>query len=217
MTLPTPVTEIALLHLKSTPPSSSTLTLLREATSAQAKYSSYPVHLFTQVEDPSFIYLIGGWASARQHHEDWIPSPANQEFMRQLADEIEVVWMFHVEGDAARQAELLLGAAVVAVGRYFVGAARRDAFERVFGEVSGGLEGYTAPLPLFGGWRVEREEGEEFVLLSGWKEVQAHYDFASSEGFKEFSKIREYMDSAEINHMVRWEEGEKGGMSTLRD
>ncbi|RHZ54379.1 uncharacterized protein CDV56_106056 [Aspergillus thermomutatus] len=201
-----PVTKIALLRLKCEPPSASFKTLLLEGIEAQAKFSSYPVRLFSQVEDPSLIYLVGGWDSAQQHY-DWIPSATNQGIMERLSKEMEVVWMFHVDGDAARQGELLTEASVVAVGRYFMTAEEKEGFKRVFEETQHHLEGFTKPLPVFKGWRIEKEEGkEEFVLFSGWTEVQQHFDFARSEGFQEFSKINEYVDSAEIKHIVRWED-----------
>jgi heme-degrading monooxygenase HmoA len=200
-----PVTEIALLRLKSPAPSASFKALLLEGIKAQAEFSSYPVYLFTQVEDPSLIYLVGGWDSAQQHYEDWIPSTTNQGIMAQLSSEMELVWMFHVDGDAVRQGELLAEAPVVAVGRYFMSAEKREGFSRVFEGVQHRLEEFTRPLPIFKGWRVEKEEGkEEFVLFSGWAEVQQHLDFAQSEGFQEFSKIKEYTDSSEVKHIVRW-------------
>ncbi|RHZ61743.1 hypothetical protein CDV55_100539 [Aspergillus turcosus] len=204
--MPPPVTEIALLRLKSTPPSPSFKALLLEGIHAQATFSSYPVHLFTQVEDPSLIYLIGGWDSAQQHHEDWIPSATNQKLMGQLSSEMELVWMFHVEGDAARQGEVLSEAPVVAVGRYCMAAEKKEGFKRVFEGMQRLLEEVTEPLPVFKGWRVEKGEGkEEFVVFSGWTGVKQHLDFARLEVFEAFSKINEYMESSEIKHIVRWE------------
>lgn len=62
-----PVTEIALLRLQSCKPllslssnSPSLAANLRKAKDAQEAYSHHPVHFFAQVEDPSYIYLLGG-------------------------------------------------------------------------------------------------------------------------------------------------------------
>ncbi|GAQ03239.1 hypothetical protein ALT_0560 [Aspergillus lentulus] len=201
-----PVTEIALLRLKSNPPSASFKALLLEGIKAQAEFSSYPVYLFTQVEDPSLIYLVGGWDSAQQHYDEWIPSATNQGIMAELSSEMELVGLSHVDGDAARQGELLADAPVVAVGRYFMSAEKKEGFDRVFEGLQRHLEEVTKPLPIFKGWKVEKEEGkEEFVLFSGWAEVQQHSESARSEGVQEFSKIKEYTDSSEVKHMVRWE------------
>lgn len=200
-----PVTEIALLRLKSNPASASFKALLLDGIKAQAEFSSYPVYLFSQVEDPSVIYLVGGWDSAQQHYEDWIPSATNQGIMERLSGEMEVMGLLHVDGDAVRQRELLAEAPVVAVGRYVVSAEKREGFDRVFEGMQHRLENATMPLPIFKGWRVEKEEGkEEFVLFSGWTEMQQHLDFAQSEGFQEYSKIKEYTDSSEVKHIVRW-------------
>jgi heme-degrading monooxygenase HmoA len=201
----TPVTELALLRLKSTPPSATFKTLLLDGINAQASFSTYPVHLFTQIDDPCLIYLLGGWESAAQHYEDWIPCAMNQGIMEQLGGEMEVVWVVHVDGDAARLGRLLSGAPVVAVGRYCMTAEKREGFERVFEGVQRLLEEVTK-LPVFKGWRVEKEEGkEEFVVFSGWMGVQQHLDFARSEGLQ---AINEYIESLEIKHIVRWEVSE---------
>ncbi|KAI9925209.1 hypothetical protein ASPWEDRAFT_32492 [Aspergillus wentii DTO 134E9] len=197
-----PITELALLHTKShNPPSSTTITHLQQAQSAQTAFSTYQVHLFTQLEDPSYIYLLGGWDSAKQHYEEWIPSTTNQGLLALLRDEVDVVWMFHFE--RLWEGEIPLSAPVVGVGRYFVngGVKREGEFERVFGGSKHYLEEYTRPFPVLGGWRVEddNDDGKEFVLLSGWEEVEQNFRFADSDGFK---KIRDYLTGAEIKHMV---------------
>jgi hypothetical protein len=66
----------------------------------------------------------------------------------------------------------------------------------------------TAPFSYCGAWRIDKEgEDEEFVIFSGWNEVQDHFDFAVSEGPKDFGKIRELTMGAEIKHvrLQKWE------------
>jgi quinol monooxygenase YgiN len=89
------VTELALLHLRSDS-SSTTNEALTEVQAAQAAYSGYPVTLLRQTEDPSFLYLLGGWESVARHNE-WITSETNQKFLEQLKDDVEVEWMFHYD------------------------------------------------------------------------------------------------------------------------
>lgn len=87
------VTELALLRLRSDS-SSTTNEALTEVQAAQAAYSGYPVTFLQQIEDPSLLYLLGGWESVAKHNE-WIASETNQKFLEQLKDDVEVEWMFH--------------------------------------------------------------------------------------------------------------------------
>ncbi|RAH40751.1 uncharacterized protein BO95DRAFT_374781, partial [Aspergillus brunneoviolaceus CBS 621.78] len=109
-------------------------------------------------------------------------------------------------------------APVLAIGRYFIRRGQRAEFQRTFEASKAHLEAFTTPYSLVGGW-VARGEGEdggnadtdegtaEFVLFSGWEAVERHFAFAETEGFKEFVRIKEFMEGAEIKHAVRWEGG----------
>lgn len=63
------ITELALVRLKS-PDDPSTRPGMLAAIEAQAAYSSFPVYLLTQIEDPSYVYIVGGWASTATHMRD---------------------------------------------------------------------------------------------------------------------------------------------------
>ncbi|KAB8071400.1 hypothetical protein BDV29DRAFT_18345 [Aspergillus leporis] len=222
-----PVTELALLHIKSTADVSATRSALLSAAKAQADYAKYPVHLFKQVEDPSYIYLLGGWSSIAAHLDDWIPGPTNQALMASLMDKLEVEWMIHIDIDptplqraerepaaAAEndQAEAIpLNAPVLGIGRYLIAANQEEAFLNKFQEKKGLLKSYVAPRTLKGGIRVAPKdksengaEKEEFVLFSGWGEVQDHLRFAETKEFKEFKTIMNFMEGAEIKHASLW-------------
>ena len=127
-------------------------------------------------------------------------------------------WTLQVEIDDATQPDhvealLPLNAPVMAIGRYFVAAGRKAGYQETFDATRGHLERFTAPLPLAGGWRRDRyspgeEDGEgkeEYVLFSGWDVMERHFAFAESEGFKEFGKIKSFLEGAEIKHGSRWE------------
>jgi hypothetical protein len=64
------------------------------------------------------------------------------------------------------------------------------------------LEEYVTEGAIAGGWKLdENREGEEFVLFAPWKEVPQHLEFANTEGFKEYAKIRDYVGDADIKHV----------------
>jgi len=94
------------------------------------------------------------------------------------------------------------------VSRYFVEASNKDEFDAAFKAGVSYLGAYTAPFSYCGAWRIDKEgEDEEFVLFSGCNEVQDHFSFAESEGFKEFGKIKEFIKGADIKHvrLQKWE------------
>ncbi|KAH8691619.1 hypothetical protein BGW36DRAFT_363945 [Talaromyces proteolyticus] len=202
------VTELALLHLKNNDAitaasNSAVLSKLRTAIAAQASHAKYPVYLFSQVEDLSYIYILGGWSSIAAHVNDWIPSASNQEAMASLADAVDVVWLQHLELDP-KTAKIPLDAPIIAIGRYFISNSNKVGYEKTFSETRQHLEAYSAPRSLDGGWRLDIEEAgkEEFVLFSGWTAVEDHFKFAESEGFKEFGRIKDFMEGAEIKHVT---------------
>ncbi|KAL4874571.1 hypothetical protein BJY04DRAFT_203565 [Aspergillus karnatakaensis] len=218
-----PVTELATLHLKNNlpldnPTNTHILSQLRSGLQAQAEYTNATTYLLTQIEDPNYIYILGQWDSVAQHVEEWIPSERNKAIMGGLADEVEVVGLEHLELGSllpAKEEESDEGipyeAAVVGIGRYFLSPLTKVGFARTFGATKHHLKEFQGPRRITGGWRVDKEvdddgkevEKEEFVLFSGWDTVQQHFSFAESNGFKEFGRIKHFMQGAEIKH-ARW-------------
>jgi heme-degrading monooxygenase HmoA len=97
---------------------------------------------------------------------------------------------------------------VLAISRYFVEASRRDEFETAYKAGVSYLADNTAPFSYCGAWRIDKEgQDDEFVLFSGWNEVQDHFAFAGSKEFEEFGKIKEFSKGAEIKHvrLQKWE------------
>lgn len=69
------------------------------ATAAQTKWSSQPVYLFSDHEDPQLqriIYLISGWESVSAHQE-WIASDENQSWLKALEDYVDEVQLKHLD------------------------------------------------------------------------------------------------------------------------
>ncbi|KAJ5627017.1 hypothetical protein N7528_004444 [Penicillium herquei] len=198
-----PITELACLRLKATEPSSTKKDQLKQAQKAQSEYSGYPARFFREVEDPAICYIVGGWESVTVHTEEWIVSETNQKNLGVLKDDVDIAWMFHLDIDLSTS-PIPVDAPVIAVSRFFVEPAKKDAFDTVFKAGVPYFGAHTAPFTYSGGWRIDKEgEDEEFVLFSGWGTVEAHFAFADTEAFKEFGKLRELklFKDAEIKHM----------------
>jgi hypothetical protein len=218
------VTELVLFHFNNnkgmdSPENEAVKANILSAIKGQASYASYPVHLLTQVEDPSYLYLLGGWDSVETHVEKWIPSKTNHDLLAGLQEAMEVVWLQHLDITPISQfpasvnhederSIVPLSAPVVAISRYFINHDKKDDFQSVYSASKHHLDTFTNPWTIAGGWRLDpetREENsvkDEFVLFSGWGAVADHFKFAESEGFKDFGKIKEYLEGAEIKHAV---------------
>lgn len=95
-----------------------------------------------------------------------------------------------------------MDAPIIAISRYFVTADNKDEFDVVFKNGAPHLGAYTAPFSYAGGRRIDKEgEDEEFVLFSGWNKVEDHFEFAESDAFNEFGRIKNLVKGAEIKHV----------------
>jgi heme-degrading monooxygenase HmoA len=196
-----PVTKFALLRIKS-PTTIDALPLregLRKAKSAMETFTGNKFYYLQQVEDPSYVYILGEWASLKQHYDEWIPSQENKDLLEALKDELDVEWLSHLDVPVA---QIPLDAPILSIGRHFIKQSTRDAFENCFQTKRKFLDAFVTEGNTAGGWKVDDgRDGEEFVLFAPWKEVQQHMDFAKDDGFEEYATIREFVASAGIKHV----------------
>ena len=214
------VTELALLRILSPLSnegkvefSSDLLNHLRLAKEAMEKASGFNFYYLHCIEDPSTIFVVGGWPSVQFHMEEWIPSSENQELLKLMEGKMDVEWMFHLDLDP-KDRESLFGRKVVAVGRYVVKGGARDDFMTVFGEIKRKLELIVRGENMVkAGWRIDRgyvkgnedkrEKGiEEFVSFTGWESVEEHLAIGDMDEFKKTSRIRGYMKEGGSKHGV---------------
>ncbi|KAJ5720419.1 uncharacterized protein N7483_008353 [Penicillium malachiteum] len=162
-----PITELACLRLKATDPSPTKKDQLKQAQKAQSEYSGYPARFFRQVEDPEICYIVGGWESVTVHTEEWITSETNQKNLGLLKDDVAVAWMFHLDIDIfvfynlnltaltrtlkPSTSPIPLDAPVIAISRFFVEPANKDAFDAASKAGVPHLGAYTAPFAYSGG------------------------------------------------------------------
>jgi heme-degrading monooxygenase HmoA len=200
------VTEIAVLRLKPGIDVTHSLlkTNLRKAKEAMESNTGYPFYYKQALEDPALIYVLGEWISPEYHWNEWIPSKTNRDLVDVLTPILDIEYMFHL---GVEPAKLPFDAPVLAIGRYKVSPEHKAAFEKTFLETKHHVEEFVDYKSMGYGWRIEKEDDgkEEWVLISGWKSKDQHGEFATSEGFKEFAKIREHLESFEVRHLVHLE------------
>lgn len=203
-----PITEIALLHLAQNVAinEESLQSKLKHAKTVMQNYTGRTFYYLQQVEDPTYVYIIGEWSSLDQHMRDFIPSPDNQALLESLRNLLSVDWLLHID---APHADLPLPGAdaakesspVYAIVRHFVRDGQKEHFQRTFEAEKHHLQDFVTEGSIGGGWRVDREgEKDEWVLLTPWMSVEQHSAFAETDGFAAYSKIVQCIDGAEIKH-----------------
>jgi len=170
---------------------------------AQA-YTDSPFEFFSQIEDPSVIYIIAEWESPESHMEGSIPKPANQELLTMLGDLVDFKSLFHI--DEVR-GSLPWHAPIISIQREFVKDGQREAYGRIFDVVEPYIRQSDAPHSYLHGWRMERRSNkDEAVLISGWEDVAAYQAFAETSKSNQFARLQGFVDRSETTHAKRLEE-----------
>ncbi|KAF2255965.1 hypothetical protein BU26DRAFT_512895 [Trematosphaeria pertusa] len=206
------ITEMALLHLSegTTADDASLRSKLTKAKTVMQTYTGRTFYIMQQIEDPSFLYVIGEWESLDQHMNGFIPSADNQALLESLKDELAVDWLLHIDAphtalplpktDAEKE-KALKGELIYSIGRHFIKTGEKDKFQETFDANKKYPMEYVTEGSIGYGWRVDKEEhNEEFVLWGPWKSVDQHLGFAKTEGFAKYAKIRDHLDGADIKH-----------------
>lgn len=99
-------------------------------------------------------------------------------------------------------ADIQLDASVSSLGRHMIKEGKREDFTKFFAENRKHLDAFVTEDQAAGGWRLDDgHEREEFVRLAPWKEVPQHHEFGKTEGFKEYFKIKDFVEEANIKHV----------------
>ncbi|KAK6371279.1 hypothetical protein LTS17_009010 [Exophiala oligosperma] len=208
-----PVTELALLRLRPGTewPTAELNAKLRQAKRVMETASGFDFRYFRAVEDPDVIFIFGAWPSVEFHMTNFIPSQDNQELLELLKDQVTVEWMFHLDIDQTHSPPPW-HTNVIAVVRHFITDGEKESFKATFETNKHHLEAFIGGSDrVVGGWRIDKGfdpslEGEvksEYVLITGWRSVEQHHDFAKTDGFEKYGQIRNHLAGAEVKHAVR--------------
>ncbi|KAF2202713.1 hypothetical protein GQ43DRAFT_302885 [Delitschia confertaspora ATCC 74209] len=217
------VTELALLHI--VPPltasDASLRSKLKHAKTLMESFTGRQFYYLQQIEDPSYIYVLGEWDSVQQHMEGFIPSSDNQGVLESLKGQLEVKWLLHmiaphsslpvprplpVDRDATAKELKYKGKYNVSpklwsIERYFIKPGEKQKFEETFEENKHHLQEYVTEGTIGGGWRADAEEGkEEFVLFSPWKSVEAHESFVTTPAHEKYAALRGSLEGVDVRH-----------------
>lgn len=160
------VTEIAQLSIKNSSKNpnadkipSRALDNLRHAISEQAKFSGHPVALLQCQNNPSLLFLVGGWESVSYHMDEWIPGPINQGLLKLLSEHVDVKFMFHLDAEPLAAFEAVRNpggesSAVSVLARYVVKDGQKPLYEGILRDKFDN-EGSRKLSRAFYGWRAD--------------------------------------------------------------
>ncbi|KAI1384783.1 uncharacterized protein F4822DRAFT_416247 [Hypoxylon trugodes] len=171
--------------------------------------------LFQQIEDPGVALITAHWDSVEQHHE-CVASPANQKLNIELVPHIDVTKMKpgHLDGSylfpAAEDGEGLVSAVkapVLSVMRWAVARENKDQFGEALSKVKGTLDTLTTPYRHRGGWKIEKDGGEnieQYFIIGGLENEEKGASITEAEGYDGYYKALSSLAlGAETKHYKR--------------
>lgn len=136
---------------------------------------------FIAKTDPAYLLLIAPWDSPEAHHE-WIASDVNQKAMAELqkffAEGDDAVVLFHMNA-AGKQKGPPPGFRehkCFDVNRIFVPKGEKEVVQGKYQKLEGTLLDLKLNEHLWGGWRIEKTNGDadELVVLSSHTDCPIH-------------------------------------------
>ncbi|KAG9770434.1 hypothetical protein KCU88_g6610, partial [Aureobasidium melanogenum] len=143
---------------------------MKEVKKVIEDYSKLPTLFFTQIDDPSTIFVVGGWETKDQHQHGFNGSPGQEKLIHLIKDQMGIDWMHYMDVD---QTQLPLHAPVLAIVKETLPKdTHRTAFDQDFARATQSLGG--ARFGAISAWNVPKDEHEDMVRVnfSGWQSIE---------------------------------------------
>ena len=169
-------------------------------------YNHLTTLYYSQVEDPTSLYVIGAWESPEQHSKGFSGSPGQMEIYELGKDQLqEITWMYYIDVELPR---LPLDAPVLAIRRYFLkaGVEKQNFLEAC---KLGRRKLKEMAHSSVGGWNLPKDDQEKnlWVQFAGWNslEDEGKAEFANSEETVESTKALQDMieEDSDIMHATK--------------
>lgn len=142
---------------------------LKEVKRLIEKYSGLQTLFYSQVDDPTVIFLIAAWESKDKHQHVFVESPYQGEIMNLIRDQVEVDWTYCMD---VEQTKIPLDAPVLAIIKAVLPIhTRKTAFDQDFASKTKTLCG--ARYGAISAWNIRKDHKEIIVRtdFSGWESV----------------------------------------------
>lgn len=143
---------------------------LKEVKRVIEEYSKLQTLFYTQIDDPSVMFVIGAWESKDKHQHGFTGSPEQNQILDLIKDQMSIDWMHYMN---VEQTALPLDAPVLVIVKAVVARdTHKWMFDQDFAAGTSSLGG--ARYGALAAWNVPKDEHEEIVRVhfSGWDGVE---------------------------------------------
>lgn len=207
------VTEFALLRL-STGVGVQDVALrakLAHAKNVMQAYTRRRFYYFHQIEDPSYIYIIGEWDSLEQHLNHFIPGSENQAVLESLKNDVSVEWLLHINASHAdlplprtitEREKALCEHSIWSVVRLVIRNDGNNTYQQTQPTSQDCIRDHAIDGKSGGSWRIDKEDNrDELLLLCSCKTVAEDTGAAEIQALEKCSPIQIHINKAELKHL----------------
>lgn len=141
---------------------------LKEVKRVIEEYSKLQTLFYTQIDDPTIMFVIGAWESKDQHQHGFNGSPQQGKILDLIKEQMGIDWMFYIDVD---QSKIPLDAPVLAIIReqFAKDGVNRVLFDQEFATQTQSISG--ARHGAVSAWNIPKDQHERDVRVnfSGWE------------------------------------------------
>lgn len=134
------------------------------------EYSQLQTLFYTQLDDPSTMFVIGAWESKDKHQHGFDGSPQQKQILGLIKDQMGIDWMHYMD---VEQSRIPLQAPVLVLVKIVVPKSTHKAsFDQDFAAGTASLGG--ARHGAVAAWNIDKDHKEETVRVhfSGWDSLE---------------------------------------------
>ena len=143
---------------------------LKEVKRVIEEYSKLQTLFYTQLDDPSTMFVIGAWESKDHHQHGFDGSPQQGEILELIKDQMDIDWMHYMD---VEQSRIPLDAPVLSIVRttFAKHGVNRTQYDQEFESQTPSLGG--ARHGSVAGWNIRKDKHERDVrvVFSGWDSI----------------------------------------------
>jgi hypothetical protein len=143
---------------------------LKEVKRVIEEYSKLTTLFYTQVDDPTVMFVIGAWESQEKHQHGFDGSPQQGEILKLIKDQMGIDWMHYMD---VEQSQIPLDAPVLAIVKetFAKHGVNKTQFDQDFAHQTPALSG--ARFGAVAAWNLKKNKHERDVRMhfSGWQDV----------------------------------------------
>ncbi|EXJ93400.1 hypothetical protein A1O1_01792 [Capronia coronata CBS 617.96] len=134
------------------------------------EYSHLPTLFYTQIDEPSTMFVVGAWESTDKHQNGFNGSLQQDQILQLIKDQMEIDWMYYMDVDQSR---IPVDAPILSIIKETLPKnTNKAAFDQDFARGTQSLGG--ARYGAVSAWNIRKDKHEETVRVnfSGWQSLE---------------------------------------------